>query len=241
MIVLWIHQVLILPRRWKAESLRKQGKDAEARAYAFSVAHKWAHLLLRLTGSKITVHGKWPVNDGAALIVSNHQGAFDIPILAGWAGSQLAFVAKVELQKIPLIGKWMELIDCVFLAREDRRQAVLVAKQTTALLKDGHSMVVFPEGPRSGSDDMLPFKKGSLGLAARAGVPIVPIALKNSYAVMPAGKPPICKAEVDLYIGDPIDPSTLSKEELDVLHETVQAWIAEHCGGQIVEPADEAE
>jgi len=230
---------MILPLRWKAQTLRKQGKEAEARAMAVKVARSWAHLLLRLTGSNITVHGKWPVQDGAALIVSNHQGAFDIPILAGWMATPLAFVAKVELQKIPLIGKWMELIDCVFLAREDRRQAVLVAKQTTALLKDGHSMVVFPEGTRSGSDNMLPFKKGSLGLAARAGVPIVPVALKNSYAVMPSGKPPICKAEVDVYIGDPIDPSTLSKEELDVLHERVQTWIAERCGGEVVAPPAE--
>ena len=100
-------------------------------------------------------------------------------------------------------------------------------------------MVIFPEGTRSGSDDMLPFKKGSLGFAARVGVPIVPIALKNSHAIMPSGKPPICKAEIDLYIGDPIDPSSLSKEEQDVLHEKVQAWIAEKCGGQIVAPPED--
>jgi 1-acyl-sn-glycerol-3-phosphate acyltransferase len=159
------------------------------------------------------------------LVVSNHQGDFDIPVLLRFGGRPIAFVAKKELGSIPLISRWMQLLGCIFLDRDNRRTQVRQMRQTVNQLKEGLSMVIFPEGTRSRSPTMAPFAAGSLSLAEKAGVRILPVSLVDTYKLLPKGKWLLPGAKVTVVLHPPIQPADLSPEEKKSLHETVRAII----------------
>jgi len=222
----WLYQLFILPWLVAFTLLDRIGKRKTALKYAQKTAHRWASHLLLMSGVTVRVHGEVKLpEDQAALFIGNHQGAFDIPLWGVYAGRPVAFLAKKELQKIPLIGKWMTLTRCVFIVREDRRQSLAAIREAIASLQEGLNLVVFPEGTRSGSMEMAPFKKGSLSIAQKAGVPIIPITVKGSFKAKPEDQKKIVPVEIDLFIDDPIDPTQLSPEEQENIHERVQAVI----------------
>src|SRR5699024_1808110 len=98
----------------------------------------------------------------------------------GYLGVPHGFIAKVELTKFPIVSQWMKEMKCIFMDRSDRRQSLQSIKEGINILKNGHSMVIFPEGTRSKSDAMGEFKAGSMTLATKSGVPIVPITISGS-------------------------------------------------------------
>lgn len=164
----------------------------------------WAKTLVKLTGSKVEVIGQEKIPQGPVLFVSNHQGNFDVPILIGFLEKPLGFISKVEVKKIPLISRWMEAMNCVFIDRKDRRKAVQSIKDGIATLKKGHSLVIFPEGTRSKGDEMGEFKKGGLRLATDSKVPVVPITISGSYKIMEESKFGFQPAKVKVTVHDPI-------------------------------------
>ena len=164
----------------------------------------WAKTLVKLTGSHIEVVGQEKIPNGPVLFVSNHQGNFDVPILIGFLEKPLGFISKVEVKKIPLIPRWMEAMNCVFIDRKDRRKAVQSIRDGIATLKKGHSLVIFPEGTRSKGDEMGEFKKGGLRLATDSKVPVVPITISGSYKIMEEKKFGFQPAQVKVTIHDPI-------------------------------------
>ncbi len=164
----------------------------------------WAKTLVKLTGSKVEVIGQEKIPQGPVLFVSNHQGNFDVPILIGFLEKPLGFISKVEVKKIPLIPRWMEAMNCVFIDRKDRRKAVQSIKDGIATLKKGHSLVIFPEGTRSKGDEMGEFKKGGLRLATDSKVPVVPITISGSYKIMEESKFGFRPAKVKVTVHDPI-------------------------------------
>ncbi|WP_078546274.1 lysophospholipid acyltransferase family protein [Litchfieldia alkalitelluris] len=163
----------------------KQFNSLEEKA---KVVHKfpeqWAKALIRITGSKIIVEGKHHLPPGPALFVANHQGNFDIPVLLGYVGKPMGFISKIEVKKLPILPTWMEEMNCVFIDRKDRRQAVGAIKQASTILRNGQSLVIFPEGTRSKSREINTFKTGVLRLASDSNVPIVPIAINGTYKIM---------------------------------------------------------
>lgn len=224
----WVHQLLIYPyQRLLRRRRNPETRGREVRIPAWNVAHHWAKLVLLWGGVKVQVVGnKGFPKDQNFLIVSNHQGTFDIPILLGTLEVPLGFVAKKELGRIPMISWWMRLIGCIFLDRENRRIQVQQIRETVENLKEGHSMVIFPEGTRSGGGRMGEFSKGSLNIAIKAGVPILPVTLKDSYTVMSAGGKQIKGGTVLLTLHEIVDPALLSKEDQADLHSRVREVIA---------------
>lgn len=226
-VVFWLHQLLIFPRLTYFSLRRKSAGDPGVRPQICRIARRWGKMVCFLGGVHLTRRDNSGIPaDEAVLFVSNHQGDFDIPILAGYAGQNLAFVAKKELEKIPLVSTWMRLLGCIFLDRDDRRKQVAQIRETVDLLKGGLSMVVFPEGTRSRGPEMAPFAKGSLNIAERAGVRIVPVTLKDSYTLKPKGRWGLPGGHAELILHPAIDPATLSPEEKATLHRDVQSIIA---------------
>ncbi|MGA0333594.1 MAG: lysophospholipid acyltransferase family protein [Kiritimatiellia bacterium] len=224
--VFWLHQLLILPLLIYFHLRHALGGAERVRHLACPVARGWGHLMCWLGGANLTRIDRAGVEEGeAVLFVSNHQGDFDIPILLSQGGRNLAFVAKKELGQIPLISNWMYLIGCIFLDRDDRRKQVAQIKQTVGNLQSGLSMVIFPEGTRSRGPEMKPFAKGSLNIAERAGVRIVPVTLVDSYKLKPKGHWGFPGGEVRVIFHPAIDPKTLDAETRSRLHEHVQALI----------------
>lgn len=225
----WIYLILITPKYFEANRLLKAGKIGERDRLVAEVAAKWARDLLKLAGARVRVIGADNVPaDRTVLFVSNHQGNFDIPILLGNIDKPKAFVAKIEMLKLPMIRTWMKHMNCVFMDRNDMRQSLKVMNEATEYLKQGYSTVIFPEGTRSKGETMGEFKAGSLRIAVKAGVPIVPVTIKGSYRLMENNGFLIKPAEVEVIISAPIETSGLTKEQISGLNDEVRSIIADN-------------
>lgn len=163
--------------------------------------------IINKTNSDVDVTGKEKLPDGPVLVVANHQGLFDILALLGHLGKPIGFIAKKEIKKLPVVSSWMELLHCVFIDRGDRRQSIKAINQGIANLKEGHSIVIFPEGTRGKGNKLNTFKSGSLRLATKANVPIVPVAIDGTHQLLEAGRGRVGTSTITLAINDPIYPS----------------------------------
>lgn len=222
----WIYLLGLIPKYFKVNRLYKAGRIKEHDELVNSTVPKWANALLKLAGASIKVIGAENIpQDRTVLFVSNHQGNFDIPILLGCIGKPKAFVAKVEMLKMPIIRSWMKHMNCVFLDRKDLRQSLQVMNAATEYLKKGCSMVIFPEGTRSKGRAMGEFKAGSLRIAVKANVPIVPVTINGSYKLMEQNSFLIKPAEIVVVVSKPIETAGLAKEEANELPEKVYGII----------------
>lgn len=201
----FLHLIAISPGLLKAKRLKRQGKKEELDEFAHKTARNWARRLVKLAGGNILVEGKKniPQNE-PVLIVSNHQGNFDIPILLGWLDMKIGFISKVEVKKIPMISTWMEYLGCIFMDRKNPRQAVKTIITGAKSLENGQNLVIFPEGTRSKGGPVADFKKGSFKLASKSNVAILPITIEGSYKMMEAHNKKITPATVKLTIHEPI-------------------------------------
>ncbi len=180
----------------------------------------WASFMIKASGSKVEVVGRENIPQGPVLFVANHQSYFDIPVFMVYAPKFVAFIAKVELEKIPVLSWWMKKMGCLFMDRKDLRQSLKIILEGIESLKAGRTMVIFPEGTRGKNGEMSDFKPGSLKLAVKAGVPIVPVTLKDTYKVFEANNR-IRKSKITMYFHEPIDVTALSRDEVTSLHITV--------------------
>lgn len=197
-----------------ANYFEKAEESQEFDNYVYRQTGKLSRFLFYLTGSKIKVIGreKIPCNQ-QVLFVSNHQSHMDSIIIHGFIGVPKGFVSIVNVSKTPVLSTLMKYMKCVFLDRNDIRQMFKCIEEATELLKKGHSMVIFPEGKLSECDEVGEFQKGSLRMAIKAGVPIVPITLKNSWRIMNRKGLNIKPAHVECIISNPIEAVALNKEE----------------------------
>ena len=229
--ILWfiyfgLHLVAIQPSLLRVNRLAKQGRTTELDQLTNQTAKEWARALVKLAGVTVVTSGEENIpSEGSVLFVSNHQGNFDIPILLGYIDKPKSFIAKIELLKLPLIRTWMIHLKCVFIDRSDIRQSLKVLNQAADYLKKGYSMVIFPEGTRSKNETLGEFKPGSLKLALKAGVPIVPIAIQGSYKIMEQNGFIIKPAHVEITIFEPISTAGLTKEQATELPERVRKII----------------
>ncbi len=208
--------------------LRALGKDEEAHAFAARRATAWGKAMVRLSGGTFTVEGLEHIpSDAGVMLCSNHQGAFDIPLLLAFVPRPVGFVAKQELRKLPFVGWWMRQLNCLFLDRQNPRQALGVMREGVALLKKGAGLVVFPEGTRSGSSTLAEFRQGSLRMAVSAGAPVVPVTIIDSYLLREAQGRKIRPAAVRIVFSPPIATAGLSRPEkkdlLNRVRETMQS------------------
>ena len=202
-----LYLLSMIPVWLRLKRLAKQGREDEVDDLLFTEVRKWARSLLNLAGAKVSLDGAEHVPaTGPVLFVCNHQGYFDIPLLLGYVHKPMAFIAKAETKKIPIISSWMTMMKCVFMKRNNLRQSFEAIEEGSRILKAGHSLVIFPEGTRSKSCQMGPFKPGSLKLALQAQVPIVPITINGTYKLMERQGFLIRQAEVNLTIAEPILP-----------------------------------
>lgn len=159
--------------------------------------------------------------EGPALYMATHKSVFDIIILLSIIEDPSIFVGKKEVAKMPFVNKWFDALGCIYLDREDKRQALKSIIQGIEELKSGQSVVIFPEGTRSMSNEILPFKEGCFKLATKTQVPIIPIALSNTYKIFEE-KRRIQKTRVVVNIGEAIDTKVITREEQVQLPKVVE-------------------
>ena len=176
----------------------------------------WAfRVCLFLAGTSVTVIGQEKVpTDRAVLYVGNHRSYFDI--LTGYVTvpTLVGFVAKKEMEKVPLLSTWMRFVYCLFLDRENPKEGLKTILQAIDYVKKGISICIFPEGTRNKGEEltMLPFKEGAFKIATKTGCPIVPISMNNTAEIFENHFPKIKKTHVVLEYGTPIYPNELDKD-----------------------------
>ncbi|MDU5261611.1 MAG: lysophospholipid acyltransferase family protein [Clostridium celatum] len=220
--------IISIPFMFRVKYLIKKNRIKESEDLIYKCTNIWANSLLKLAGVKVNVHGVENIpKDKTVLFVGNHQGNFDIPIYITQIPKVIGFISKIEVEKIPLVRTWMSFLHCVFMDRSNLRKSGEAIIKGVKNLKNGHSIVIFPEGTRSKGDPIKEFKAGSFKLATKSKCPIVPVTMDGSFKVMEHGNGPWIKpATVNLYFHPAIETSNLTKEEQDILPKTVQNIIA---------------
>jgi 1-acyl-sn-glycerol-3-phosphate acyltransferase len=181
-------------------------------------ARIWSQRMIKVSGVDLRVSGYENVPDDRPVIyVSNHQSFFDIWALATVVPGQTRFVAKKELQQIPILGRAMRAAGHIYIDRQNRQAAFSAYEEAAAYIKRGMSAVLFPEGTRSLTGELLPFKKGPFVLALAAQVPIIPVYCAGTFTLMPKGSMRLSPHPIALLFGEPIPTEGLDYEDREKL------------------------
>jgi 1-acyl-sn-glycerol-3-phosphate acyltransferase len=193
-----------------------------------NIARLWGRSILAASRIKVTVTGMSNIDPASPYIyMPNHQGNFDIPVLLGHLGVQFRWLAKMELFKIPIFGRAMRKAGYISIDRNNRESAFKSLAVAANQIKNGVSVLIFPEGTRSRDGKIQSFKKGGFVMAIDAGVPIVPVVITGTRAIMPKGKFRVYKGHVRMDIQKPIPTSTYTRETKAALMEGVRRVICE--------------
>ena len=176
----------------------------------------WAFRCVRfLAGTKVDYIGLENVpSDTAVLYIGNHRSFFDVVLTYPMVPRPTGYIAKKEIEKVPLLNIWMRNLHCLFLDRKDIKAGMQTILEAIDLIKNGISVCIFPEGTRSKTEgELLPFNEGSFKIASKSGCPIVPMTIVNSASVLESQFPFIKKSHVIIEYGTPVLIQDLPKEQ----------------------------
>ena len=173
--------------------------------WSLATIRLWAAALLALSGVRLVVHRPVELDPRASYVyLANHQSLFDIPALLLAVPGRIRMVAKQSLFRIPVFGWAIAAAGFVSVDRADRTAARQSFAAAERRLREGGSILLFPEGTRATDDTLLPFKRGGFLLALRTGLPIVPVGVRGTRAVQPRGRRSIQPGVVEVRFGAPI-------------------------------------
>ncbi len=199
------------------------------------VARAWARALLWTGGVRVRVEGIERISPGAGYVIaSNHASYMDTPVVLANIPVQFRFLAKRGLFKIPFLGTHLARAGHIPVPREDPRASVKTMALAAQIIRErGISMLIFPEGGRSRHGELRPFKEGAAYIGIKAGVPIVPVALIGTRAVLPFGSGCIRPGEVTLKVGEPIDTKKLTLRDRGKVTEEIRTQIIAMLGQSV--------
>ena len=179
----------------------------------------WNNWVLWSTGVKINVEGLERLDSNKQYIfIGNHESALDIPVAVASLPFNVVFLAKKELFTIPLFGWGMSAAGMIKVDRQNRDRAKRsVNSAIEALKKRNISIIMYPEGTRSFTSELLPFKKGAFILAIRSGLPIVPITISGAREIAPKNTLRLHKGEINFIVGKPVSTSDYKESERNEL------------------------
>jgi len=169
----------------------------------------------RAAGLQISVRGKQNLTDfRPAVFCFNHQSAADFFIIIKLLRNDFTGIAKKELEKTP-IGPIFKALGAIYIDRSNKAKAIEAMKPAVEALKNGTSVAIAPEGTRSGTSELGPFKKGAFHLAMQAGVPIVPIVIKNAYQAVKKGTVLLRPTHIEVVVLEPVETGLWKKKNLE--------------------------
>ena len=184
----------------------------------------WSRDILRAAGTPVVFEGLENIpRDQPVIYASNHSSMFDIWALFATLPGSVRFVAKRELFRIPLLGRAMLAVGHVPIDRSARKSAFEAYDEAARMIRSGTSVVVFPEGTRSRTGELLPFKNAPFGLAIAAQVPIVPVYVHHTFEILPKGGRRLHPRPIQLLVGSPISTAGLRPNDRERLRDEVRA------------------
>ncbi|HVH27629.1 MAG TPA: lysophospholipid acyltransferase family protein [Vicinamibacterales bacterium] len=185
--------------------------------------HGGVRLALALTGIRYHLAGTEHLPHGrAAVYCCNHQSNVDPPILYTALHPRLHILYKHEIDRIPVLARAFRMGGFIPIDRRRKESAMRSIEAGARSLRSGNSFLIFPEGTRSRTEDMLPFKKGGFIMAIKAGAPVVPVAIQGGRAAMRKGSWIIRPADVSIRVGQPIETAELTLDDRDALIDRVR-------------------
>ena len=189
--------------------------NRKARDYSSLRIVQWGFkFILKVTGVETIVIGEENVPDEPVLYIGNHRSFFDILLTYSRCPRLTGYVAKKEMEKIPLLSTWMRYLYCLFLDRENIKEGLKTILQAIEYVKQGISICIFPEGTRNKGEElsMLPFKDGAFKIATKTNCAIVPVSMNNTAEMLENHFPKVKRTKVVVEYGKPIYPNELDKE-----------------------------
>ena len=190
------------------------------------IAKLWAKILLLMSNTKVEVVGVENILRGKPQIfMANHQSDFDILIVLAHIPGQFRWIAKKELFHIPIFGAAMKAAGYIEIDRHNHEKAIQNLDEAALRIREGKSVMSFPEGSRSRDGGVKPFKQGIFHLAIKSGVPIIPVSIVGSGGIMPKRSLKVTPGRVKLIIDKPIDVKNYTIENRHELIDQVRKVI----------------
>jgi len=192
--------------------------------WALFGARNW----LKLSGVTVRVSGSEGLDPSQTYVfISNHRSYLDTATLFVYTGRRLGLLAKKELLNVPILGYGMGFVNVMAIDRSNSERARATVEAATARIRSGRSFGVFAEGTRAKPGEFLRFKKGAFYMAAQAGVPIVPVAIKNTDYLMGKGTGEARGGTIEMIMLPPVETSGFSSdEEIKLLVNQVHSLVA---------------
>ncbi len=195
---------------------------------AYNITKTWAKFVLAVSRIKVTVKGGYNIrSDRSYIYMSNHQSNFDIPVALAYLPFKFRWVAKAELFKIPIFGNAMHRIGHINIDRSNRRAAFKSLKKAAKNIREGVSVLIYPEGTRSKDGNIGPFKNGGFVLAVESGAPIVPVIIHGTWPIMSKDKILVKPGNVIIEIKKPIETKNYNRKTRDDLLKKTRNVICE--------------
>ena len=209
------------------ESAKAKGDFDAERAAISDVCSEWVNWLMDHYNTTMEITGQENIPEEACVFIANHQGYCDVmAMLKATEGKQISFIAKDALKKIPVLHDWIYRARGLMIPTNgDTRESLRVINQGVEYVKQGFSLVIFPEGRRSWGPNMNEFKPGSFKLATKAKAPLVPVTISGTYKIYEEHEKITSGQHVVVKIHPAIETANLSKEELHELPDRVHKII----------------
>jgi 1-acyl-sn-glycerol-3-phosphate acyltransferase len=178
-----------------------------------------APVFVKIKGKEHLVKGQ------SYVIVANHRSSFDILIVYAFLGLRFKWVMKKELRKVPGLGYGSKAIGHIFIDRSNTKKAIESMKEAGKKIKNGVSVFFFPEGTRSKTGALLPFKKGAFYFAVDLGLPILPVSINGTDRILPSDTFNLFPGKAEIIFHPPIDIAPYTKENIPELIQRVRTVI----------------
>lgn len=187
----------------------------------------WAKINTLVTPAIIKVYGmKHITKKRSYVIMANHLSAYDIFALYGWLGIDFKWVMKKEIKKYPGLGFGSQAVGHIFIDRSSSKEAIKSINSAREKIRDGTSIIFFPEGTRSKNHELLPFKKGAFKLAFDLDLPILPLTINGTDQVFPTNTLNLFPGKIDIIIHPPIDIHAYQEQNILQLMNVTREVIA---------------
>ena len=191
--------------------------------------HVWSRIFCVLSWVKVEVRGRENIDKKTSYVfIANHQGAYDIFAVYGYLNHNFKWMMKESLQKIPLVGYACKCAGHIMVDRHNPSGIRRTMDDAKERLKGGMSLVVFPEGSRSKTGSMQPFKKGAFLLASQFGLPLVPVTIDGSYDVMPKDSRIPRFGKIIMTIHKPIEAGGRLADLMETTHEIINSSLTKY-------------